>query len=389
MLEAPERVSSGNEAFEGHYNRAADLVSQRRFEDAVEVYRNSLALRPLDLGAHLNLGLVLQTLERWEEAIACYEAAAAIAPEFAETQVRLGTILSQRGDISAALAAFRRAVTLDPFAARSHIQLAHALRSSGDLGGAEIGYRRALELDPEQVEARAHLSTLLPQIGKSKDAEILLDYGLLLKTERIEHIEGWSTIEAFNDDLARSIVAHPTLTRDPRAAATEGGSQTLEIFNGDETSIQALKSFVEQSVANYLLTVAPEARHIFVTAPPEARSIHGWAVVLRAGGCQLPHFHPAAFVSGVYYVRVPETTKTCDLGENEPGFLKFGPPVENAPVATGDMTTMTHSIRPQEGLIVLFPSYFWHYTVPFEGDEERISVAFDVVTCPGHDSSGE
>jgi uncharacterized protein (TIGR02466 family) len=152
----------------------------------------------------------------------------------------------------------------------------------------------------------------------------------------------------------------------------------LEIFDGEEPAIQALKRFVDQSVINYLLTVGVQARHIFATPPPKMHSLHGWAVVLRSGGCQLPHFHPAAFVSGVYYVRVPEITKSCDVG-NQAGFLKFGSPTDVAPAAVGDLTRVTYSIRPQEGQIVLFPAYFWHYTVPFEGDEPRISVAFDVI----------
>jgi tetratricopeptide (TPR) repeat protein len=386
MLKARESTAPGNDSFEDHYSRAAEFSSQRRFEDAVQAYRDSLSVRPLDLGARLNLGLVLQALERWDEAIACYEMAAAIAPEFAETQVRLGTILNQKGDITEALAAFQRAVTLDPFAARSHIQLAHALRSSGDLSGAEIGYRRAIELDPAQVEARAHLSTLLPQIGKSKEAEILLDYELLIKTRKLERIESWPTVEVFNDELARCIFLHPTLTQNPPASATEGGSQTLEIFDGNEPPIQALKHFVDQSVTDYLLTVGVEARHIFATPAP-VLSLQGWAVVLRSGGCQLPHFHPAAFVSGVYYVRVPETVKTCRESGNEAGFLKFGSPADFAPAVNGQMARMTYSLRPQEGLIVLFPSYFWHYTVPFEGNEERISIAFDVLRSAANGTS--
>jgi hypothetical protein len=36
-------------------------------------------------------------------------------------------------------------------------------------------------------------------------------------------------------------------------------------------------------------------------------------------------------------------------------------------------------IRPEEGLMVLFPSYFYHGTVPLESDEVRISIAFDVI----------
>jgi hypothetical protein len=36
-------------------------------------------------------------------------------------------------------------------------------------------------------------------------------------------------------------------------------------------------------------------------------------------------------------------------------------------------------VRPKEGHLVLFPSSMWHGTVPFEGGNERLTVAFDVV----------
>ncbi len=36
------------------------------------------------------------------------------------------------------------------------------------------------------------------------------------------------------------------------------------------------------------------------------------------------------------------------------------------------------TFQPEEGLMLLFPSYFYHRTVPFEAAEERISISFDV-----------
>ncbi len=35
-------------------------------------------------------------------------------------------------------------------------------------------------------------------------------------------------------------------------------------------------------------------------------------------------------------------------------------------------------VEPRPGLLVLFPSYFLHETVPFTGEDTRISLAFDV-----------
>ena len=36
-------------------------------------------------------------------------------------------------------------------------------------------------------------------------------------------------------------------------------------------------------------------------------------------------------------------------------------------------------VRPEMGLLVLFPSYFYHRVLPFKSPETRMSVAFDAV----------
>jgi hypothetical protein len=41
-----------------------------------------------------------------------------------------------------------------------------------------------------------------------------------------------------------------------------------------------------------------------------------------------------------------------------------------------------HLVRPEPGMLVLFPSYMWHGTVPFSAREKRLSCAFDIVRRP-------
>jgi len=38
-----------------------------------------------------------------------------------------------------------------------------------------------------------------------------------------------------------------------------------------------------------------------------------------------------------------------------------------------------HHVKPERGRLVLFPAYMWHGVEPFESEEPRLSVAFDVV----------
>jgi hypothetical protein len=56
--------------------------------------------------------------------------------------------------------------------------------------------------------------------------------------------------------------------------------------------------------------------------------------------------------------------------------LAFGTPDRDFPSCVERRVVR---VRPEEGLLVLFPSYFFHHTIPFEGEGTRISVAFDFI----------
>ena len=66
-------------------------------------------------------------------------------------------------------------------------------------------------------------------------------------------------------------------------------------------------------------------------------------------------------------------------GHTAEGSLSFGAP--------GMITTPTLeaelSVCPELGRLVLFPSYFWHGTLPFRSEQPRLTVAFDVVPDRG------
>jgi hypothetical protein len=57
------------------------------------------------------------------------------------------------------------------------------------------------------------------------------------------------------------------------------------------------------------------------------------------------------------------------------GVLTFGEPS----IATTPALHAEHVVRPEVGMLVLFPSYFWHGTVPISGNQTRLTVAFDAV----------
>jgi len=97
-----------------------------------------------------------------------------------------------------------------------------------------------------------------------------------------------------------------------------------------------------------------------------------WSVRLRTSGFHTNHVHPRGWISSACYIELPDSMVDK---RSQDGVLTFGEPS----IATAPSLPAEHVIRPETGMLVLFPSYFWHGTVPFSGDQTRLTVAFDVV----------
>ena len=96
-----------------------------------------------------------------------------------------------------------------------------------------------------------------------------------------------------------------------------------------------------------------------------------WSVRLKRGGFHVNHIHPPGWLSSAYYVSVP--AEAHDAAARS-GWIKFGEPRFAQP--GGDPR---HFVQPRPGRLVLFPSYMWHGTVAIQGDEPRLTIAFDAV----------
>jgi hypothetical protein len=93
-----------------------------------------------------------------------------------------------------------------------------------------------------------------------------------------------------------------------------------------------------------------------------------------AEGFELWHVHQFGWISGVYYVDIPEAVTE---GDDKGGCIAFGLPDdmvgEEAAAAFGEIL-----VRPTPGLLMLFPSHTYHRTFAHGADERRICLAFDI-----------
>ena len=97
-----------------------------------------------------------------------------------------------------------------------------------------------------------------------------------------------------------------------------------------------------------------------------------WSVKLQGNGKHVNHVHPAGWISSAYYVAVPDEVQD-ETGKA--GWIKFGEPPFNSTPPTPPQKW----VRPAAGLLVLFPSFLWHGTVPISDGSLRVTAPFDVV----------
>jgi len=323
-------------------NLAAVLHELGDLDGAAAQCRRALATAPTLLEARYNLGLALQELERFDEAREAYERTIAIDPDFAKPQVNLADLNLQLGDPDAALS------VCDCF----------------------------LSDHPGNTDLLAFKAIALGDAGRGTEAAALVDFGRLLHAVDVELPPDYRSLDAFNGALVAHLLDHPTLTPSPLSHATRDGRHSGELLSDPRGPFADFEQIVRVAADTYRTNLGRDDDHAFLAAPPERLDLSVWGVVMKSGGHQIPHIHPAAWMSGVYYAEVPD-----EIGEDgHAGWLEFGRPPGHFHNRT---TPPLHAVRPKAGLMVLFPSYFYHHTIPFEMDQRRISIAFDLIPADG------
>jgi len=95
------------------------------------------------------------------EACAAYEKAIALDPVHIDAHINLGRLLHEDGDLRGAEKQYRDALSADPAHPVAAFTLGVALDDQGRLADAAEAYRRAIELDPDNPDAHYNLAGIL------------------------------------------------------------------------------------------------------------------------------------------------------------------------------------------------------------------------------------
>jgi tetratricopeptide (TPR) repeat protein len=382
------------------------LQEAGQLEAAVEHYRLALRAEPESVELYYNLGTVLKRQHQFEQAIDTYGRAAQLAPQNVDMQYKFGVLLVENGRFEQAAAALETVVRLDPkrpgtydylayarmklgqgdasvTAARRYMALtggglpalrilSTALLCKGDVGEASAVCDRILSLDPGSRVALSGKAIALSALGDKSGARHLVDYDRFLRVSHLSPPSGYADIGAFNAALVRHIQSHPSLRFDNLSSSCHNGATSDELLAEPKGPVARLEAMIFAAGKEYRRALANDPGHPYVANLPAAWELSAWATILRSHGYQHGHTHPTAWLSGVYYVSLPSVVGSEGAGQS--GWIEFGrAPYFYRCADQGEI----RSVPPTEGMMVLFPSYFYHRTIPFEGAENRITIAFD------------
>ena len=374
-IKALERAAELNPGFADAYSSLGNVhAAMGGLERAEAAYRQAVEADPGSHAAHFNLGNVLGKTGKRRDAIGSYERALEIEPGFADAQGNLAEALFEAGEREKAFGVFRQAIEAHPAEDVLHWMFASALLKAEDLDAALEAVDAGLEAVPGSTRNLSLKAAVLTARGEGGAVRELVDFDRFIEPARIERVPGFDSVRAFNAAFCDHIENHPTLFGDPTHHATRHGKHTGELLQEPKGPVAALEKIIMERGRAYRRKVTAGPAHPFLAQPPEKFTLTVWAVVLSARGYQIAHIHPDAWLSGVYYAQVPESVTKED--ESHAGWIAFA---DTAAMLDGKPDPAARLIKPEEGLMVLFPSYFYHGTVPFETDETRISVAFDLM----------
>jgi tetratricopeptide (TPR) repeat protein len=390
-----------------HYTHAVSLLSLERFEEAELALRECVRLDPRRAETHDRLAQLIwmrtgnigeatraldQALEKFPHddalrgtkaallqgagdargAFACLAEQAARPQSHPSLLIRAGLAALEFEPVTA-LTLAERALRVLPNDHTARKLLCGAYLGVGEGARALTECATLLEATPDDQYLIAMQTTALRLLNDPR-YELFCDYDQMVLSSLLETPAGWPDLSSFLTELT----AHLNALHNPHGhrllyqSLRQGTETTQDLARSHDPVIQALFRVFAAPIARYRDHIGQGQDALRRRNQGTTRFNGSWSVRLHRDGYHTSHVHPRGWISSACYIQLPDSMQA---GHTAEGILSFGAPG----MLTRPSLPAELSVRPEVGLLVLFPSYFWHGTLPFHSDQPRLTVAFDAV----------
>jgi hypothetical protein len=386
-----ERAAQAQPSDLGLAQRAVHACLDLHEEDrAVAMLRRTAETRRDDAAAWDALANLLFMRNRTAEAMPAFERMLTLDPENSIYLANYGFALRTLGADEQADAAFGRAVALDstnPHAVRG---LGQALMRAGAAAELADYCTAAMERVGPRSWLIAQYMVALARLGRRAAIAWLLDYDNVLDITQHEGFAGFDSLEAFNGSLldelralrpvASGCVPNDVVRDATRVRGGPWGAVAMFGAGGAPASAALIEAVVRQQ-ARFETRLGD---CLLARMRPTALFPKSAAVISHHQSYVAPHTHACTWVGILYYAAVPDTIRRGDNGKA--GCMEFCPPHHK--VTLGDGVWPSRLVRPQPGMMVVFPGYAYHEVHATADDGERTVITVDLHPAAGSTRSG-
>tara|TARA_Y100000590_G_scaffold195984_1_gene222548 strand:+ start:349 stop:954 length:606 start_codon:yes stop_codon:yes gene_type:complete len=108
--------------------------------------------------------------------------------------------------------------------------------------------------------------------------------------------------------------------------------------------------------------------------PNKQRVVAMWAIINKKNSYNVKHNHQNCYLSSAYYIKKPENSGDITFYDPKESKTYRFPEVEKHTNYSAESVT----IKPEEGDLLIFPSYLYHDVGVNLSDEERVVVSFNI-----------
>jgi len=410
----------------------SNLHKQKRFKD---MYKLSLSLdkkypnNPKILNA---LAVSNKEMGNIEEAKEIYSKILNLdaKPEFSHIFTNAGFLFFNSGDVLKSKEFHKIALKLDKKNFNSFRGLGLAAENSGNAVEAIKYYKKGLEIDKQDdllnfsianvyrvqnrfSEAINHYELSNTKLSKTNQLEcIYKNNDKVLFNHKLENLIGDEVVEPliaalsahasirfnqkdeyefcpnpfeyvckadlfadkrFNNQLIENFfeeINQSNITKKNQSLLQNGFQSTGNLFMHDSPSINIMKEIVADSVQSFKGKFINKEIDL-IKRWPQKFSILAWLIVMKKQGNLLAHMHKHGWISGSIYLRIPSKSQKHE------GDIKFSSHGGDYPHDNKSFPSKIVDLK--KGDIVMFPSSLFHSTIPFSSNEDRITLAFDLI----------
>jgi tetratricopeptide (TPR) repeat protein len=155
---------------EEHYALGEIYYGQRRFDEALQEYKEAIRLNPNYVDAHTNLGVTYAAQGKLDDAMIECKEAIRIDSNNEGAHIHLAIIYKDKGKVDDAIREYQQVLSINPNFAQIHHELGIQYIKQGKLDAAMVELRETLRLDPNHSDAHHNIGVIHANKGKFDEA---------------------------------------------------------------------------------------------------------------------------------------------------------------------------------------------------------------------------